>query len=117
MPVLATLKVDGIIKKRELDARIEHCKKLVKRIAYATRELANGLRRRMNQLAEDAVLTSKENGTDIATLQPPKKTPSANSASINATIKDRAEPGDRNNRNECSAPDNVQDQAAILPEN
>ncbi|MFT5590863.1 MAG: hypothetical protein ACI9ZF_003058 [Bradyrhizobium sp.] len=54
MPMLATLEIDGIIRKRELDARSAQCKKIVKRIAYATRELANGLRRRMNQLAEDA---------------------------------------------------------------
>ena len=114
--MLATLEIDGIFKKRELDARIAQCKKLVKRIAYATRELANGVRRRMNQLAEDVALPSKENGTDIAALQPPKKTPSANGASINTTLKSRAEPDDRNNRNECSAPGNVQDQAAILPE-
>ena len=52
MPMLATLEIDGVVKKKELDVRVAGYKKLVKRVAYSTRELASGLRKRMNQLAE-----------------------------------------------------------------
>jgi hypothetical protein len=52
MPMLATLEIDGVVKKKELDVRVAGYKKLVKRVAYSTRELASGLRKRMNQLTE-----------------------------------------------------------------
>ena len=51
MPMLATLEIDGVIKKKELDVRRTRYKKLVKRVTYSTRELASGLRERMNELA------------------------------------------------------------------
>jgi hypothetical protein len=50
--MLATLEIDGVVKKKELDVRVAGYKKLVKRVAYSTRELASGLRKRMNQLTE-----------------------------------------------------------------
>ena len=53
MPMIATLEIDGMIKKKELDAQLTRYKKLVKRVAYSTRELANGLRKPLRGVAAD----------------------------------------------------------------
>jgi len=51
MPMHATLEIDGVIKKKELDVRVVGYKRHVKRMAYSTRALADGLRKRMNEMA------------------------------------------------------------------
>ena len=106
MPMLATLEIDGIVRKRELDARVAQCKKLVKRIAYATRELANGVRWRMNQLAEDAAAPREATGTYSNTPRPIKKASLADADLMMSKINDQNDSKDENECSEGSTPDN-----------
>ena len=107
MPMLATLEIDGIVRKRELDTRIAQCKKLVKRIAYATRELANGVRRRMNQLAEDAAAPKPAVVNDIDTSLPIKKPPFSNGNSMTLKVNDQFESEDKSGLSKGSMPDSM----------
>jgi hypothetical protein len=74
MPMLATLEIDSVIKKKDLDTRVAGYKKVVKRVAYSARELASGLRKRMNQLAEDekGSTLAKAKGFDTGETQQAK---------------------------------------------
>ncbi|MDY7574384.1 DUF1845 domain-containing protein [Actimicrobium sp. CCI2.3] len=107
MPMLATLEIDGLVRKRELDARIAQCKKLVKRIAYSTRELANGVRRRMNQMAEDVALPKEAAGTNIEMPRPIKKQLFPNGDSMTLKVNDQFEPKDKDDLSKGSTPDSM----------
>ena len=105
--MLATLDIDGIVRKRELDARIAQCKKLVKRIAYSTRELANGVRRRMNQLAEDAAAPKEAADTDIDAPRSIKKLPFPKVDSMTVKVNDQSESEDKDDLSKGSTPDSM----------
>ena len=68
MPMLETLSIDEVIEVRQLDLRKALLKRSVRQVAGAARNLASGLRRRMNVVpAEDSVVTVAGNGDGAKT--------------------------------------------------
>ena len=89
MPMFATLEIDGVIKKKELDVRVVRYKKRVKRVAYSTCELANGLRKRMNELADQQKVRpapTEAQADSIGSSRPLKKGNGRAKASCNLAV-------------------------------
>lgn len=92
MPILQTLEVEELRSMRDVDALRADCKKAVIRVARSARELANGLRRRINQLTVEAQQGAPEGVQDPAPAgdqlqtgpasEPPKDSVTVDTASV-----------------------------------